>query len=497
MRRLYLFIVAGGAFLLLATANAAGYRYGASDQAFYIPAVTKAVEPAAFPKDRALIDGQAALIVVDEVLGQVQRTTGLSTEALFLSGYLLSVALTWAGLVAIGTRVYQSTWLTVALGAAFTMRHRIPRTSANTFEPYFHPRMLAFALGLLAIGAVLRRRGWWAVALIAIATIIHTTTALWFALLLGCALAILDQTFRRLGMAAVVGLAAMLVWLASAGPLRDMWVTMDPVWLQAVASKDSLFADEWPAWAWAANLGLLAVLWMTHRLRVARGDAQPEDTALVWGSTLLVVVFLATLPLVIGRLSLAVEFQISRVFWVVDFVATVYLLAALAETRVQNTRHYAQAIAGVLVAVSTARAVYVMTVEHPERPLFAVSPPASPWEDAMRWLAAQPLDTHVLADPAHGWKFGTSVRVTASRDVFLEDVKDSALAIYSRAVAGRVVERSAAVGDFAQLTAEKARALAATYDLDMLVTDTDLPLPLAYRNTQFRIYALQSAPVSR
>ena len=34
----------------------------------------------------------------------------------------------------------------VALGAAFTLRHRIPETSANSFEPYFHPRMLAFGL---------------------------------------------------------------------------------------------------------------------------------------------------------------------------------------------------------------------------------------------------------------------------------------------------------------------------------------------------------------
>ena len=30
---------------------------------------------------------------------------------------------------------------------------------------------------------------------------------------------------------------------------------MDAVWLQAVASKDSLFASQWPASAWAANLG--------------------------------------------------------------------------------------------------------------------------------------------------------------------------------------------------------------------------------------------------
>ena len=132
-----------------------------------------------------------------------------------------------------------------------------------------------------------------------------------------------------------------------------------------------------------------------------------------------------------------------------------------------------------------------MLAERPERPLFEVHLPVSPWEDAMAWLRRQPRDTHVLADPGHGWKYGTSVRVSAERDVLLEEVKDSALAIYSREVAVRVVERTQAVGDFATLTAEHARELASRYDLDFLVTEADLALPLAYRNDQFRIYSLR------
>ena len=44
------------AFIVLCTMNAAGYRYGASDQAFYIPAVLRHVNPALFPRDAPLID---------------------------------------------------------------------------------------------------------------------------------------------------------------------------------------------------------------------------------------------------------------------------------------------------------------------------------------------------------------------------------------------------------------------------------------------------------
>ena len=131
-----------------------------------------------------------------------------------------------------------------------------------------------------------------------------------------------------------------------------------------------------------------------------------------------------------------------------------------------------------------------MAVEHAERPLFAMRLPATEWEDAARWLKSEPSDIHVLADPGHAWKYGTSVRVAAERDVFLEEVKDSAVAIYSRDVALRFAERAPLATGFDQLTAERAHDLATRYDLDYLITEADLPLPLAYRNARFRVYRL-------
>jgi hypothetical protein len=297
---------------------------------------------------------------------------------------------------------------------------------------------------------------------------------------------------------------------------------MDDIWLQAVASKDSLFATDWPAWAWAANLGFFGLLWWAHRARAKRGEATPEDRALVWGAGALVALFLVTLPFVMAGMSLAVQFQISRVFWLVDLLALVYVIAAICDSRAVKARAatdkeapagsdplaYAArtftagpersrgvrgtAVAIVLLLFATGRGLYVMLVERPERPLFEVRLPVSPWEDAMAWLRRQPADTHVLADPGHGWKYATSVRVSAERDVLLEDVKDSALAIYSRDMAARFVDRVQAVGDFASMTPERAQELARRYDLDFLVTEADLALPLVYRNSQFRIYSLDS-----
>jgi hypothetical protein len=446
--------------------------------------VTHALHPDLFPRDGTLIDAEGRLMVLDEVLSAVMRVTGLSLEALFLAGYVISMLLTWTGLVLIGTRLSVNPWVTVALAAAFTLRHRIPETSANSFEPYFHPRMLAFGVGTLAAAAVLRRRPWIAIALVGVCAILHVTTALWFAVLIGVALAVLDARLRVVTIAGAVIAAAVLAWAVIAGPLRAALVTMDDTWLQAVASKDSLFATMWPLWAWAANLAFLALLWWAHRSRVRRGVASREEAALVWGATALVALFLVTLPMIAARWSLVVQFQIPRIFWLVDILALMYVMAALADR--------ARVLAVVLVAFAVVRGVYIMTIEFPERSLFAVRAPQSAWENAMQWIRRQPVDVHVLADPGHAWKYGTSVRVSGERDVFLEEVKDSALAIYSHDVAARVVERTKAIGDFNALTAEHAHQLAERYDLDYLVTTADLPLALAYRNDEFKIYSLAS-----
>ena len=425
-------------------------------------------------------------MVVDEALAGVARTTGVPLDTLFFVCYLASLLLIWTGLVAIGTHVYRSSWAVAALAAAFTMRHRIPRTSANSFEPYFNPRMLAFGLGLLAVSAVLRRRFWIAIGLVAAAALVHVTTALWFAVLIGTAIAILDSRLRPVVMAGGAAAVGILVIAVTFGPLSGAITAMDDTWLQAVASKDSLFATEWPVWAWAANLAFLGLLVWAHRARVRRAEATAEDAALVWGAVALVALFLVTLPPVAAGISLAVQFQVSRVFWLVDVLALVYVIGAVCGAgSVRATR-----IAVLLLVLATGRGLYVMLVERPERSLFEVHLPDSPWQDAMAWLARQPVETHVLADPGHSWKYGTSLRVSAERDVLVEEVKDSAVAIYSRDVASRLVERTQAIGDFGSMTPERAQDLARRYDLDFLVTESDLPLPIAYQNAQFKIYSL-------
>ena len=85
---------------------------------------------------------------------------------------------------------------------------------------------------------------------------------------------------------------------------------------------------------------------------------------------------------------------------------------------------------------------------------------------------------------------GSSLRVSATRDVALEGVKDAAIAIYSRDGAMRVTDRRAAIGDFHAMTKARAAALADTYALDYLLTEQALRLPLVHAEGPLKLYRL-------
>jgi hypothetical protein len=145
-----------------------------------------------------------------------------------------------------------------------------------------------------------------------------------------------------------------------------------------------------------------------------------------------------------------------------------------------------------IALVSIARGVYIMRVEFPDRRIAQVDLSDDDWGRAMRWARNTPLTTGWLADPGHAARYGTSIRVAAERDVFVEGIKDGAVGMYERAVAIRTRDRLKELGDFVSLTPDRARQLAAEYDLDYLVTEQTLDLPIAFRSGRITIYRLKT-----
>lgn len=471
--------------------NAAGYRYGASDQAFYIPAVVRHLQPLAYPRDAPLIDSQARLTVVDEIVATGTRVTGVSLQWLFLALYLATLGLLLGGALRIGSHLYRSAWAVAALAAAMTLRHAIAKTGANTLEGYFHPRQLAFALGLWAVASFLDRRDRRAIVLLIAAAAIHSTTAIWFGVWLGAAAFLGRPAWRRAlgigaGLAVIGGCVA--VWR---GVFAAKLVTMDPQWLAAVGEKD-LFPLSWPLDAWVSNLVTVPIVLWSWRARQRAGLTMRGETALALGAMALVVLFVCWLPFNAARVALAVQLQLARVFWMLDVLATVYLVWWLAEgTAARPAPRRAMTVAVLILAGSLARGAYTCFVQFPERRIFAVDVQNQDWRDAMAFVRATGPATGWLADPIHAALYGSSLRASGYHDVMIEILKDRAIAMYDRQVAMRIADRLQALDHLAWDTPDGARGLARRFELDYLIIDRDLDLPLAHRSGSLFIYKLR------
>ncbi|MEO5822936.1 MAG: hypothetical protein ABIT71_20715, partial [Vicinamibacteraceae bacterium] len=380
------------AFTLLATMNAAGYRYGVGDQAGHIPSILRHLDGQLFPRDSALIDAQSRLFVFDELLARAIGVIPVSLETWFLALYLLTLGLLYAGLIRLSDRLLVSRWAIAAFVALSAVRHRIAKTSANTLEGYFHPRQLAFALGVLGLGEMMRARPWTALAAAAAAGAVHPMTGLWFVVWIGVALFVEQPRLRPvltigggLGIAAGVGLLA-----AGFLPVTPM----DDAWLATLAGKDYLFATDWGLVPWLLNIAYPLVIALTFAVRWRRGLVRPGEAGLVAGCLALVAAFFVTLPLVALHVAVAVQLQVSRVFWMADVLAMLGVVWWLAESgtatpaapgRPPSTRRPQYAFAA-LAVLAIVRGGYALFVEHPERALFAASTPADAWSDVSDFL---------------------------------------------------------------------------------------------------------------
>jgi hypothetical protein len=467
--------------------NAAGYRYGASDQAFYIPAIVRHLEPAAYPRDAVLIDSQARLTVIDEAIAGMVKVTGLSLPHLLLPLYIATLLLLAGAAARIGAHFFLNQWTVVALCAALTLRHAIAKTGANTLEGYFHPRQLAFALGLWGVAMFLRRRDAAWIALVVVAGLVHSTTAMWFGIWLGTA-AFAGRPAWRPAMLAIAGLgAAAAAILAWRGALADRLVRMDADWLAAIGEKD-LFPLAWPLDAWLTNLVAIPVIILCWRARARAKLTVPGETPLVAGSMALAIVFLCWLPFNHARIALAVQLQLARVFWLLDVFGTVYLVWWLCES---SPRRRPQLAAAILILFALSRGLFSVLVQFPDRAIFGVDIQQRDWRDAMAFAARTDPGTGWLADPVHAAKYGSSVRAAGRRDVLLETLKDRAIAMYDRGIALRVADRLRALEALRWDTPEGARALSRRFGLDYVVIDRELDLPLAHRSGSLFIYRLR------
>ena len=497
MRRLALLGIGAVGFGFLAVLNVGGYRYGVSDQAFYIPVVLQHMAPDMYPYDASLITAQDRFFLFDDWFAPILWSTNISMPFAFLIGYAVTLSLLFGAIIAIGRTLYASWWTVAGLAIGLTIRHRIPDTAVNTLEAYFHPRLLAFAIGVWAVATFMRGRTWLALCVTTVALLAHPTTGLWFVIWVGTAALVTDRKARP-GLVALAATSAVTVVWVLVGPLRDQLVIMDSTWLSVVSAKDYLIATDWPLLTWVGNLAMAGLIGTIYRYRRSLGIRSATEDGLVVGCAVLLGLFLLSVPFATAHVALVVQLQLNRIFWILDLFGSCYLAWLLIESPV-----WSRACAGwlratprpvivsLILLLALGRGGYVMLVEHAGQPVVQPRLAVSDWHDVMGWASRRPVGTHFLTAPDHAARYGTSVRVASGRDVYLEIIKDTGIAIYSADIAHRLSKRMTELGDFESLDATRALMLADRYELDFLITEHRLDLPEVQEIGRFHVYDLE------
>ena len=503
MQRVVWLVLGFCPFTFLVLLNVGGYRYGVSDQAFYLPVVLQELKPELFPLDTVLLDAQNRFLAFDDWFGWIIGFSGFSLPLAFLVVYLGGLSVLYTSAARMATALYSSYWAVIAFLTALAIKHRIADTAVNTLEPYLHPRLLAFAVGLSATATFLHGRTWPALLIAALSLLFHPTTGLWFVVLLLVATIASDRDARHplIGLCGVISLISIGVLTST---LRSQLVIMDADWSAVLQSKDYLLATNWPLSTWFLNLGLGAIIFGIYDHRRTHGLTNGRESGLIAGCLALLILFLVSVPLAHAGIAFVIQLQLNRVFWILDVVALWYVIWVLTESpwsarsvfpslghKWRRFRISHAAVVFLLIA-AIARGSYVSLIERSQHALVEIDLPTTEWTEIMRWARQQPVDTHFLADPGHAWRYGSSLRTAGHRDVYLEEVKDIGIAIYSKAIAERVARRITDLGDFDALDAPRALWLARRYRLDYLITENALDLPPAYEHGRFTVYDLQS-----
>ena len=236
----------------------------------------------------------------------------------------------------------------------------------------------------------------------------------------------------------------LVVALVARGQLVARLTIMDPAWIAAFSGRDYVFPTaSWSVGTWLSLLVGPAIVLAVSMWRRRTGNSSPAERAIALGALSLFGIFVLSLPLIAARVALAIQLQTSRVFWPIEFLATAYVVWVLAEApwTVTPAHTRARILMAILLVAAAARGFYVLRIEH-HNPLVAVWPQETDWRRLGRWIAATtPRDAHFLVHPEHVFRYGSSFRVVAQRDVLLEVVKDRAMAMYSREAAVRLEER--------------------------------------------------------
>ena len=417
--------------LLLATTTLAlaiqGYHPGLEDDAYYLAAIKRNLNPALFLHDADFFRLQFQATIFDKLIAESIRITHLPPDLTIFFWQFAATLAILAACLQIARRCFtqhRAQWAAV-LTVAVLLTIPISGTGISLTDQYLHPRALATAAILAAIVAILDQHRLRAVIFLLAAATVHVIMAAF-----GVSLCVFlawnwsvsrpsenDEKRKQQPSQAALLLALPLPWLFE--PASEAW-------RQAAATRHFNLLSQWTWYEW---LGAIAPLFLLYLFaRIAR---RHESSILDRLSTSLLyyAVFQLATALVI---MLPPQLDRLRLFEPMRFLHLVYLLMFLIAGGLIGQhilgKHlyrwlllFAPLSAGMFYAQ---RQMYPSTA-HLELPGRA---PSNDWLQAFAWIRQNtPTDVLFALDPYYMQQPGEDFhgfRALAERSTLADMVKD-------------------------------------------------------------------------
>jgi hypothetical protein len=406
-----------------------GYHPGLEDDAFYLAAIKRNLNPALFPHDAEFFRLQFQATIFDKLIAWSVRLTHLPVAWAVLMWQFAAIFFLLHGCWRIARRCFSQPSAHWAATATVAVLLTLPVSgiAITLADQYLHPRTIATATILTAIVAVLDRRLWLAGILLAFAFAVHAIMASFG--ISFCAFLLWNQRTALPGSSSLP-LAAALV------PLGWIFEPAPDAWRQAASTRSFYFLARWEWYEWLGVFGPLILLYVFRRFlgRSVENEAQNGsalfplvNSLLYYGIFQTVVGLLLMLPPSLERLRPFEPMRYLHLLYLLFFLIAGGLLGRyILDRKIYRwLLFFIPLSAGMFYAQ---RQMFPATA-HLELPGVQ---PQNPWLQAFAWIRENtPVDALFALDPHYTILSGEDVhgfRALAERSVLADYEKDGGMA---------------------------------------------------------------------
>lgn len=415
-------IVKNACILALLTAVAiliAGYHPGAEDDAVYLSAIKRDLNPILFPHDSDFFTVQLQATIFDKVIAASIRLSHLSSDWMILVWHFATIFLVLLGCWRVSRRCFSddsAQWASVTL-IAVLLTLPVAGSALYIVDQNLHPRALATSAILAAVVATLDRKAVLAGAMLFLAALMHPIMAS-FGISFCFFLVWPKLTMGRRSVA------------LAAAPLGWILEPTSPAWRVAANTRDYYFLSRWQWYEWLGVIAPLAILWWFRRIGQKEAASTVSHVAsrlILFGIFQMIVAVALMLPDSLQRIRPLQPMRYLHLLYIIFLV----LAGGLIEQKFLRARWTRWAL---LFLPLSAGMVYAQRQTYPgsSHLEWPGSIATNPWLQAFSWIRQNtPSDAYFAAGAYYMKRPGEdyySFRALAERSILADAVKDSAVA---------------------------------------------------------------------